>query len=150
MYPSIINSVYFLFFLALAFIWSLSITFGRKYILARALLVIYTGIHLLIFYLYQFGFFQDVLQPLSLWSKWEKEREKWNKSIFCCLISITGLTGIISSNCTERDPYLEKDLVWTDYVNPCALLLLYFYFAFETNRTLFQRVKRIFSFSDEK
>jgi hypothetical protein len=68
-YPSIINSMYFVFFLTLAFIWSLSIKFGRKYRLARALLVIYTGIHLLIFYLYQFGFFQDVLPPLSLWSK---------------------------------------------------------------------------------
>jgi hypothetical protein len=69
MYPSIINSIYFVFFLILAFLWSLSIKFGRKYTLARALLVIYTGIHLLIFYLYQFGVFQDVLQPLSLWSK---------------------------------------------------------------------------------
>jgi hypothetical protein len=68
-YPSIINSMYFIFFLTLAFIWSLSIKLGRKYTLARALLVIYAGIHLLIFYLYQFGFFQDVLQPLSLWSK---------------------------------------------------------------------------------
>jgi hypothetical protein len=68
-YPSIFNSIYFIFFLTLAFIWSLSVKFGRKYTLARSCLVIYTGIHLLIFYLYQFGFFQDVLQPLSLWSK---------------------------------------------------------------------------------
>ncbi len=68
-YPSIINSIYFVFFLTLAFVWSLSIQFKRKYALARAVLVIYTGIHLLIFYLYQFEFFQDALQPLSLWSK---------------------------------------------------------------------------------
>jgi hypothetical protein len=53
----------------LAFIWSLSIKLGRKYTLARAILVIYAGIHLLIFYLYQFGFFQNGLEPLSLWSK---------------------------------------------------------------------------------
>jgi hypothetical protein len=69
MYPSIINSIYFIFFLSLAFLWSLSIKFGRKYALCRAILTIYTGLHLLIFYLYQFGFFQDVLQPLSVWSK---------------------------------------------------------------------------------
>ncbi len=55
-------------------------------------------------------------------------------------ISITGLTAIVTSNCTDREPYLERNLAWTDYVNPCALLLLYFYFAFETNRTLFQQV----------
>jgi len=68
-YPSIINSIYFIFFLTLAFIWSLSAKFGKKYAFARALLVIYTGVHLLVLYLYQFGFFQDVLPPLSLWSK---------------------------------------------------------------------------------
>lgn len=68
-YPSIINSIYFLFFLIIAFIWSSSVKFGRKYALARGLLVIYTGSHLLVFYLYQFYFFQEVLPPLSLWSK---------------------------------------------------------------------------------
>jgi hypothetical protein len=68
-YPSIINSVYFIFFLTLAFIWSLSVKFGKKFAFARTLLVIYTGVHLLVLYLYQFGFFQDILPPLSLWSK---------------------------------------------------------------------------------
>ncbi|CAF2675030.1 unnamed protein product [Rotaria sp. Silwood2] len=122
-YPSIINSIYFIFFLTLAFIWSLSVNFGRKYALARTLLSIYAGVHLLIFYLYQFGFFQDVLQPLSLWS------------------NITGLTAIFINNCTNQEPYFEKKLIWTDYVNPCALLILYFYFAFETNQTLFHRIR---------
>lgn len=68
-YPSIINSIYFIFFLIIAFVWSLSIKFGRKFTLIRALLVIYAGIHLLILYLYQFTFFQDAFQPLSLLSK---------------------------------------------------------------------------------
>ncbi|CAF1201689.1 unnamed protein product [Rotaria sp. Silwood1] len=122
-YPSIINSIYFIFFLTLAFIWSLSVHFGKKYALARTLLSIYAGVHLLTFYLYQFGFFQDILQPLSLWS------------------NITGLTAIVINNCTNREPYLEKKLIWTDYVNPCAVLILYFYFAFETNQTLFQRIR---------
>jgi hypothetical protein len=58
-----------IYFLTLTFLWSLSIKFDRKYILFRALLVIYTGIHLLIYYLYQFEFFQNIFQPLSLWSK---------------------------------------------------------------------------------
>jgi hypothetical protein len=68
-YPSIINSIYFIFFLIIALIWSFSIKFGRKFAIARALLVVYTGLHLLAFYLYQFAFFQEVLPPLSLWSK---------------------------------------------------------------------------------
>lgn len=70
MYPSIINSIYFLFFLSVAFLWSLSMKFGRRYGIARAVLVIYTGIHLLIFYLYQFGFFQnDQFSPGTFWAK---------------------------------------------------------------------------------
>jgi len=64
---------------------------------------------------------------------------KIKKKYFVGFLSITGLTAIVESNCTDREPYLDKQLVWSDYVNPCALLLLYFYFAFETNRTLFQR-----------
>lgn len=58
--------------------------------------------------------------------------------------SVTGLSAIVRSNCSESEPSIASNLAWSDYVNPCALLLLYFYFAFETNRTLFHRV--IFSF----
>ncbi|CAF4293408.1 unnamed protein product, partial [Adineta steineri] len=76
------------------------------------------------FYLYQFTFFQEVLPPLSLWS------------------NITGLTAIVINNCTENEPRVVTNLAWSDYINPCALLLLYFYFAFETNRTFFQQKVR--------
>lgn len=68
-YPSILNSVYFVFFLTLAFIWSLSVNFGTKYVYARVLLALYAGLHILTFYVYQFGFFQDALHPLSFTSK---------------------------------------------------------------------------------
>ena len=67
--PSLMNSLYFIFFLSIGFAWSLSIKFGRKFAIIRALFVIYTSIHLLILYLYQFTFFQEALPPLSLWSK---------------------------------------------------------------------------------
>ncbi|CAF1085642.1 unnamed protein product [Adineta ricciae] len=118
-YPSFINAIYFLFFLIIAFIWSFSIKFGRKFAIFRALLVLYAGMHLIIFYLYQFTFFQQALPPLSLWS------------------NVTGLTAIVINNCTYSEPNVITNLVWSDYINPCAILLLYFYFAFETNRTLF-------------
>ncbi|CAF2332716.1 unnamed protein product [Rotaria sp. Silwood2] len=123
-YPSIINSIYFIFFLIIAFVWSLSIKFGKKFAFVRASLVIYTGMHLLTLYLYQFTFFQEALPPLSLWS------------------NITGLTAIVTNNCTSSEPYVATNLTWNDYVNPCAILLLYFYFAFETNRAFFQRKVR--------
>lgn len=70
-YPSIINSIYFVFFFLIALTWSFSIKFGRKFAFLRALLVIYAGVHLLTYYLYQFTFFQDIFPPLSLWSKYE-------------------------------------------------------------------------------
>ncbi len=59
---------------------------------------------------------------------------------FFSINSITGLTAIVRNNCTQNEPRLETNLVWSDYVNPCILLLLYFYFAFETNRTYFHKV----------
>jgi len=58
--------------------------------------------------------------------------------------SLTGLTALVRSNCSEAEPRVETNLIWSDYVNPCALLLLYFYFAFETNRTFFHQVNTYF------
>lgn len=63
-----------------------------------------------------------------------------NRMCVICF-SITGLTAIVTTNCTDKEPFLQRKLTWTDYVNPCALLILYFYFAFETNRKLSQKVK---------
>jgi hypothetical protein len=58
--------------------------------------------------------------------------------------SVTGLTAFVTMNCTDSEPYFSKNLVWSDYLNPCLLLLLYFYFAFE--KILFQRVNFIEKF----
>ncbi|CAF4509747.1 unnamed protein product [Rotaria sp. Silwood1] len=118
--PSLINSIYFILFLIIAFMWSLSVEFGRKFALIRALLVVYTGIYLILFYLYQLSFFQEVL-PASF-SR-----------------NITDLRTIVTSNCTENESHVVTNLAWNDYVNSCALWLLYFYFAFETNQSLFQQ-----------
>jgi hypothetical protein len=54
--------------------------------------------------------------------------------------SITGLTAIVTSTCTSSEPTMATSVALTDYVNPCAILLLYFYFALETTRTFFHRV----------
>ncbi|CAF4184268.1 unnamed protein product [Rotaria sordida] len=118
--PSLINSIYFILFLIIAFMWSLSVEFGRKFALIRALLVVYTGIYLILFYLYQLSFFQEVL-PASF-SR-----------------NITDLRTIVTSNCTENESHVVTNLAWNDYVNSCTLWLLYFYFAFEPNQSLFQQ-----------
>ncbi|CAF1149255.1 unnamed protein product, partial [Didymodactylos carnosus] len=120
-YPSIFNSVYFLFFLSLATLWACSIKFGRKYAIFRGLLLIYAGVHLLVYYLYQFGFFQEIFPQKTLWT------------------NITGFTALVTSNCSTNEPHLQYDLPWSDYVNPAVVLLLYFYYAFETSRTIFKR-----------
>ncbi|CAF4115196.1 unnamed protein product [Rotaria sp. Silwood2] len=122
-YPSILNSIYFIFFLMITFLWSLSIEFDKRFALIRALLVIYTGIHLFTLYIYQFTFFQEAFVPLSLWS------------------NVTGLISIVTHNCTRSEPYIAINLAWNDYINPCAILLLYFYFAFQTNETFFSTSK---------
>ena len=54
--------------------------------------------------------------------------------------SITGLTAIVTSTCTQSEPTMASSVALTDYVNPCAILLLYLYFALETARTFFHRV----------
>jgi len=72
LYPSLLNSVYFLFFLSLAFLWALSIKFEKQYVYARAILVVYAGVHLLILYLYQFGFFQGEDKDSNNDTTWSK------------------------------------------------------------------------------
>ena len=54
--------------------------------------------------------------------------------------SITGLTAIVTSSCTKSEPTMATSVAFTDYINPCAILLLYFYFALETASTFFHRV----------
>ncbi|CAF1434511.1 unnamed protein product, partial [Rotaria sordida] len=87
--PSLINSIYFILFLIIAFMWSLSVEF-------------------------------EVL-PASF-SR-----------------NITDLRTIVTSNCTENESHVVTNLAWNDYVNSCTLWLLYFYFAFEPNQSLFQQ-----------
>jgi subtilase family serine protease len=73
----------------------------------------------------------------------KENKKEYYESIFEFCFSITGLTAIVTKNCSDKDPYVEKNLAWTDYINPCVLLILYFYFTFETNQTFSQRVNFI-------
>lgn len=60
-------------------------------------------------------------------------------------LSITGLMILVTTNPTDGELYFTKDLVWTDYANPCLLIILYFYLALKIRR--FQQVTFIENFS---
>jgi len=64
--PCVLSSVYFFTFLALATWWACYKPLGHKFAVLRVLLLVYTGANLVLLYLYQFHFFQEVLNPNSL------------------------------------------------------------------------------------
>ena len=66
MHPSIISSVYFVVFFAMATWWSCHRGFGNRFGVARTLLLAYSGVHLVVLYLYQFQTIQSILSDKSL------------------------------------------------------------------------------------
>ena len=70
MLPSLASAIYFLMFLILGTMWAChkAVRLRRKKAFAsvRIALMVYSGVHVLTFYMYQFQFFQDVLPPESL------------------------------------------------------------------------------------
>ena len=68
-YPSVISSIYFLAFLAVATWWACYKTLGSKFAVLRVVLILYAGAHLLLLYLYQFQFFQDALSPKNFYAE---------------------------------------------------------------------------------
>ncbi len=68
-YPSVISSLYFLTFLAAATWWACYKAVGRKFAVCRVLLLIYSGAHLVLLYLYQFQFFQVALAPQDFYAR---------------------------------------------------------------------------------
>ena len=70
MLPSLASAIYFIMFLILGTMWAChkAIRLRRKKAFAyiRFALMVYSGIHVITFYLYQFQFFQSSLPPDSL------------------------------------------------------------------------------------
>ena len=66
MHPSLLSSVYFVAFVAMATWWSCYRTFGNKFGVVRVLLLAYSGVHLVVLYLYQFQTAQWMLDHESL------------------------------------------------------------------------------------
>ena len=92
MLPSLASAIYFIMFLILGTMWAChkAIRLRRKKAFAyiRFALMVYSGIHVITFYLYQFQFFQSSLPPDSLLARWVLRSVictccAWN-SLECC------------------------------------------------------------------
>ena len=69
MLPSLASAIHFLMFLVLRTMWAChkAVRLRKKaFASVRIALMVYSGVHVLTFYMYQFQFFQDVLPPESL------------------------------------------------------------------------------------
>ena len=64
--PSIFGAFYFLSFLYISTFWAFYNTLGKKYALFRFVLLVWSGLHLCVLHLYQFQFFQELVDPQSL------------------------------------------------------------------------------------
>ena len=65
-WPSGLSTIYFLLFLAIGTWWGCYRSLGKKFAVIRFLMLIYSGLHIILIYLYQFQFFQIILPPSSL------------------------------------------------------------------------------------
>ena len=71
--PNVISSVYFLSFLFLGTLWAChrSIRFKKNKALfcLKVFLTVYAGLHVILLYLYQFEFFQELLPASTLYAR---------------------------------------------------------------------------------
>lgn len=70
MLPSLASAIYFVMFLILGTMWAchkaVRLRRKRAFAFVGLALMVYSGVHVLTFYMYQFQFFQQVLPPESL------------------------------------------------------------------------------------
>ncbi|CAG2206957.1 FAM38 [Mytilus edulis] len=120
--PSILGAFYFLSFLYISTWWAFYNALGYKFAVYRFVVLVWSGLHLCVLHLYQFPFFQDLVDPKSLEAR------------------IIGLTGIIKTDC-ERTWYVDfhDASQWPWFVNPGILLLLYFTLAIESRQWLHRK-----------
>ncbi|XP_071959086.1 piezo-type mechanosensitive ion channel component 1-like [Antedon mediterranea] len=121
--PSMISAVYFVSFLVVVTWWSLYKTTGNRFIYWQGCWMVFSGFHLVLLYLCQFQFFQDNVDFDDLAAR------------------LIGLKAVIKTDCSGSgkaayELRLNDDLLWPAFVNPGAVLLLYWYCALEVRRCL--------------
>ncbi|KAM6948367.1 piezo-type mechanosensitive ion channel component 2 [Aplochiton taeniatus] len=110
MLPSLTSAVYFFVFLGLCTWWSFCQTFDTLVFSCMCVLMtIFSAGHLVVLYLYQFQFFQEIIPPDDSY------------------ISLFGVSSIVQSDCAHTWKLLvNPKLKWHHFVNPIMLLLLYY------------------------
>nr|XP_015209180.1 PREDICTED: piezo-type mechanosensitive ion channel component 2 isoform X2 [Lepisosteus oculatus] len=110
MLPSLTSAVYFLVFLGLCTWWSLCRTFDQLvFSCLCVLMAIYSAGHLLVLYLYQFQFFQELVPPHDNYTSW------------------FGISSVIQTNCSYTWMIIANhELEWYHYVSPIMILVLYY------------------------
>lgn len=117
LWPSVLAIVYLIFFLFLMTKWSLICNDSEQLKTMRTIkmiLIIYTALHILVYYLYQFNLFQNVIQSDNLYAR------------------LFGLNRVIYTKCEQpAHLYFANDLKWQQIVYPFILFLLYWFLAIE-------------------
>ncbi|KAL1006396.1 hypothetical protein UPYG_G00071860 [Umbra pygmaea] len=110
MLPSLTSAVYFFTFLALCTWWSFCGSFDPLiFSCLCVLMAIFSAGHLLVLYLYQFQFFQELIPPMDSYA------------------SLFGISSVVQTSCSH--PWrlqVNPSLAWHHYVNPVMLLVLYY------------------------
>ncbi|KAJ8010604.1 hypothetical protein DPEC_G00076790 [Dallia pectoralis] len=110
MLPSLTSAVYFFTFLALCTWWSFCRTFDPLVFSCMCVLMaIFSAGHLLVLYLYQFQFFQELIPPGDSYA------------------SLFGISPVVQTDCCYTWMFrVNPGLAWHHYVNPIMLLVLYY------------------------
>ncbi|XP_031569464.1 piezo-type mechanosensitive ion channel component 2-like, partial [Actinia tenebrosa] len=117
--PSVISVIYFVTFLGLGTVWAchkaVRLRHRKAFACIRLILMIYSGLHVLVLYLYQSQFFQDVLPPQRL------------------ITRLLGLVGIVYTDCNHPQVlHVKQNIDWPLVSCPGVILLLYWLLATET------------------
>lgn len=102
--PSLICAFYFLVSLGLVFWWALGKHFGYAYLLIIRLLQIYSLVHVILFYLYQYPFFSQIILKSD-----------------SSLVKLLGLRVLRQMPCFTH----LNDHHWIVYIQPLIILILY-------------------------
>jgi hypothetical protein len=128
--PSILSAFYFLVSLGLTLWWALGKHFGQGYLYIIRLLQIYSILHLLIIYLYQYSFIEQLfLTPNTQ------------------LIRLLGLRSLYKNSCLKNVNQSRND-DWIIYIHPFVILILYWITIYEYHltRKYHQRLKTLLQF----
>ncbi|XP_030831614.1 piezo-type mechanosensitive ion channel component 1 isoform X4 [Strongylocentrotus purpuratus] len=125
-FPSAISSVYFVGFLVVVTWWSFYQSWGRVFKWIQVLWLIYSGAHVIVLYLVQFQFFQELVP-------YDDSEEGFNVPAF------VGLTPIVDSlRCDQgKDPRMiaiADSSGWTTWVNPWVVIQFYWFLGHEVHR----------------